>query len=65
MESKQIWQVVFRVIVILFVMWTVLMAQSVVSQRYILSDTGQDTIDRAELQRYLDDISKRLQKGGN
>ena len=41
------------------------MAQQVQSRRYILSNIGQDTIDRAELQRYLDDISKRLQEGGN
>lgn len=64
MESKQIWQMILQALIIGLVMWTVLTAQQISSRRYILS-TGQDTIDRAELQRYLDDISKRLQEGGN
>ena len=64
MEPRQIWQMILQALIIGLVMWGVLMAQQVQSRRYILS-AGQDTVDRAELQRHLDDISKRLQEGGN
>ena len=38
-------------------------SQTVLKQRYVLSE-GEDAVDRAQLQRYLDDIAKRLQQGG-
>ena len=49
--------------IIIAFMAGIVFGQTVLKQRYILSE-GTDTVDKAQLQRHLDDIAKRLQQGG-